>query len=273
MCMNEEMDDNETRSVTQFEKANPKIRAKCERPRAGSNRRQRLFRLTERQASLPLFFYAFSPPLRSLPARPIEDGLTRRPIKETPMPAASSAPSSDHWPELPYAAWQDTAQTLHLWTQIVGKIRLARTPWLNHSWHVTLYVTARGLTTSPIPDGARTFQIDFDFVDHVLWVRTSDGHFRQVVLKPMTGRGILRRRAARAGRARHRGRVSTARPTKSPMRSRSPRIACMRPTTATTPIASGASSARRTRCSRNSAPASSARRARCISSGAASISR
>jgi uncharacterized protein DUF5996 len=94
--------------------------------------------------------------------------------------------SSEHWPELPYAAWKDTCQTLQLWTQIVGKIRLARTPWLNHSWHVTLYVTARGLTTSPIPDGARTFQIDFDFIDHVLWLRTSDGHFRQVVLKPMT---------------------------------------------------------------------------------------
>ena len=99
-----------------------------------------------------------------------------------PSPADSAA----QWPELPYAAWKDTCQTLHLWTQIVGKIRLARTPWLNHSWHVTLYVTARGLTTSPIPDGARTFQIDFDFVDHVLWLRTSDGHFRQVVLKPMT---------------------------------------------------------------------------------------
>ncbi len=87
---------------------------------------------------------------------------------------------------MPYAAWKDTCQTLQLWTQIVGKIRLARTPWLNHSWHVTLYVTARGLTTSPIPDGARTFQIDFDFIDHVLWLRTSDGHFRQVVLKPIT---------------------------------------------------------------------------------------
>ena len=99
-----------------------------------------------------------------------------------PSPADSAA----QCPELPYAAWKDTCQTLHLWTQIVGKIRLARTPWLNHSWHVTLYVTARGLTTSPIPDGARTFQIDFDFVDHVLWLRTSDGHFRQVVLKPMT---------------------------------------------------------------------------------------
>jgi hypothetical protein len=90
---------------------------------------------------------------------------------------------TDHWPELPYAAWQDTRATLHLWTQIVGKIRLSKTPWLNHSWHVALYVTARGLTTSPIPDGVRTFQIDFDFIDHVLWVRTSDGHFRQLMLK------------------------------------------------------------------------------------------
>ena len=60
-----------------------------------------------------------------------------------------------------------------------------KTPWLNHSWHVALYVTARGLTTGPIPDGARTFQIDFDFIDHVLWIRTSDGHFRQLMLKPM----------------------------------------------------------------------------------------
>ena len=76
------------------------------------------------------------------------------------------------WPELPYAAWRDTCETLQLWTQIVGKVRLARTPWLNHSWHVTLYVTARGLTTSPIPDGARTFQIDFDFIDHVLVIAT-----------------------------------------------------------------------------------------------------
>ena len=92
---------------------------------------------------------------------------------------------SQRWPELPYAAWADTAATLQLWTQVIGKIRLARTPWLNHSWHVALYVTARGLTTSPIPDGTRTFQIDFDFIDHVLWIRTSDGHYRQVMLRPM----------------------------------------------------------------------------------------
>ena len=86
------------------------------------------------------------------------------------------------WPELPYAAWRDTCATLHLWTQIVGKIRLARTPWLNHSWHVALYVTARGLTTSPIPEGARSFQIDFDFIDHVLRIVTSDGQQRQLPL-------------------------------------------------------------------------------------------
>src|SRR4030088_3453414 len=86
------------------------------------------------------------------------------------------------WPELPTAAWRETYETLHLWTQIVGKIRLARTPWLNHSWHVTLYVTARGLTTSPITDGTRTFQIDFDFIDHALRISTSDGATRQFAL-------------------------------------------------------------------------------------------
>jgi Family of unknown function (DUF5996) len=90
------------------------------------------------------------------------------------------------WPPLPYADWADTRATLQLWTQVVGKIRLARTPWLNHSWHVTLYVSVRGLTTGPMPDGARSFEIEFDFVDHVLWVRTSGGHFRQVALKPMS---------------------------------------------------------------------------------------
>jgi hypothetical protein len=72
------------------------------------------------------------------------------------------------WPALPFAEWKDTAKTLHMWTQIVGKIRLALTPWINHSWHVTLYLTARGLTTSPMYVGSRVLQIDFDFVEHVL---------------------------------------------------------------------------------------------------------
>ena len=86
------------------------------------------------------------------------------------------------WPELPTAAWRETCETLQLWTQIVGKIRLERTPWLNHSWHIALYVTARGLTTSPIPDGARSFQVDFDFIDHQLRISTSDGATRQFAL-------------------------------------------------------------------------------------------
>jgi hypothetical protein len=94
------------------------------------------------------------------------------------MSNASQNTSAAAWPELPTAAWRETCETLHLWTQIVGKIRLTRTPWLNHSWHVALYVTARGLTTSPIPDGNRTFQIDFDFIDHVLQISTSDGATR-----------------------------------------------------------------------------------------------
>ena len=93
-----------------------------------------------------------------------------------------SASLQSPWPELPTAAWREACATLHLWTQIVGKIRLVRSPWLNHSWHVALYVTTRGLTTSPIPDGNRTFQIDFDFIDHVLRITTSDGRERQFAL-------------------------------------------------------------------------------------------
>ncbi len=89
------------------------------------------------------------------------------------------------WPELPYAAWKDTVATLQLWTQIVGKIRLAATPWLNHSWHVTLRVTARGLRTPLIRTGRHDFEMEFDFIDHTLWIRTAEGHFRQVMLRPV----------------------------------------------------------------------------------------
>ncbi len=93
---------------------------------------------------------------------------------------------SDPWPSLALEEWRDTYATLHMWSQIVGKIRLVQTPWVNHSWHVTQYVTARGLTTSPIPYGRRTFQIDFDFIDHQLSIRTSDGAGRMVTLEPRT---------------------------------------------------------------------------------------
>jgi hypothetical protein len=96
--------------------------------------------------------------------------------------------SSDHeaWPDLSYDAWKDTRDTLHLWTQIVGKIRLALTPWLNHSWHVPFYVTARGLTTSPIYYKQRSLEIAFDFNEHVLDVTTSAGDRRQIALGPRT---------------------------------------------------------------------------------------
>ncbi|HVT43994.1 MAG TPA: DUF5996 family protein [Thermoanaerobaculia bacterium] len=90
------------------------------------------------------------------------------------------------WPDLPLQAWQPTCVTLHLWTQIAGKIRLVQSPWVNHSWHVTLYVTARGLTTSPIPYGTRTFQIDFDFIDHRLTVESTDGGRGGFALEPQS---------------------------------------------------------------------------------------
>ena len=94
---------------------------------------------------------------------------------------------SQAWPSLPLEAWSETCATLHMWTQIVGKIRLAQSPWINHSWHVTLYVTARGLTTSPIPHGDSTFEIDFDFIDHQLIVQVSDGaHRRPCALEPQS---------------------------------------------------------------------------------------
>jgi len=92
--------------------------------------------------------------------------------------------SAEVWPELNYADWKETCATLHMWTQIVGKIRLTLTPWTNHSWHVTLYVTSRGLTTSPIPHGTDTFEIRFDFIDHQLRILKSDGGQQSVELKP-----------------------------------------------------------------------------------------
>src|SRR5262245_6159416 len=103
----------------------------------------------------------------------------------TSIPEVRMPPRVDPWPSLALDDWKDTYATLHRWTQIVGKIRLALTPWINHSWHVTLYVTARGLTTSPIPYGARSFQIDFDFVDHRVVIETGDGVIRTIELRPM----------------------------------------------------------------------------------------
>src|SRR5690606_16407161 len=87
---------------------------------------------------------------------------------------------------IPYAPWKETCATLHLWTQIVGKYRLARTPWVNHSWHATLYVTSRGLTTSLIPAGSEGVQFDFDLIDHTFIGSVSKGRIGSFLLEPMT---------------------------------------------------------------------------------------
>jgi Family of unknown function (DUF5996) len=102
-------------------------------------------------------------------------------------------PMNPTWPDIPYTAWKDSCTTLHLWTQIVGKYRLARTPWINHSWHATLYVSPRGLTTSLIPAGTRSVQFDFDFVDHKLIGCVSDGVSQYFALEPMTVADFHRR--------------------------------------------------------------------------------
>ena len=94
--------------------------------------------------------------------------------------------SADVWPPLPLADWTGTRDTLQLWTQIVGKIRMVSTPILNHWWNVPLYVSARGLTTSLIPRGERAFQIDFDLIEHQLHLCVSDGSAASMVLEPRT---------------------------------------------------------------------------------------
>jgi hypothetical protein len=101
--------------------------------------------------------------------------------------------NAEVWPSLPLEAWNDTCATLHMWTQIVGKIRLTQSPWINHSWHVTLYVTTRGLTTSPIPYGNRTFQIDFDFIGHQVAIQSSDGGIAGFSLQPQSVAAFYRR--------------------------------------------------------------------------------
>src|SRR3546814_8203019 len=98
----------------------------------------------------------------------------------------SNIDTYEMWPALPFREWDDTAITLQLWTQIVGKVRLSLTPWLNHGWHVPLYVTARGLGTSPIPIGEELLEMEFDFIAHRLLCRTSRGDDRMLALRPRT---------------------------------------------------------------------------------------
>lgn len=115
--------------------------------------------------------------------------------------SASRRPADwEAWPSLPLEAWSDTCATLHLWTQIVGKIRHALSPHLAHCWGDTLYVTARGLTTSPIPLGTRVFEIEFDFVEHALWIRTVEGGLERVPLQPQSVAAFYRQLWSALGR-------------------------------------------------------------------------
>ena len=103
--------------------------------------------------------------------------------KPAPLQSAPNA-REQAWPALPFAEWKDTCATLHMWTQIVGKVRLARSPYMNHFWQVPLYVSARGLTTSPIPCSHGEFEIEFDFIEHVLRFETSRGETEVIELAP-----------------------------------------------------------------------------------------
>jgi hypothetical protein len=102
------------------------------------------------------------------------------------MAAHANNPNQDSWPELPLEAWQDTYATLHMWTQIVGKVRLALSPRINHWWEVPLYVNSRGLTTSAIPYGDGNFEVQFDFIDHKLDIQTSWDASKTLPLKPQS---------------------------------------------------------------------------------------
>ncbi|WP_226649134.1 DUF5996 family protein [Microbulbifer variabilis] len=101
------------------------------------------------------------------------------------MKASLNRSTNTDWPELHFQDWSDTAATLHLWTQVIGKIRMVQSPWTNHSWHVPFYVTARGLNTSLIPYGGRAFSVEFDLLDHQLLILVSDGGKQKIPLRPM----------------------------------------------------------------------------------------
>ena len=182
---------------------------------------------------------------------------------DEPVTAASR---SETWPALPLEAWNETYATLHMWTQIVGKIRLAQTPWLNHSWHVTLYVTTRGLTTSPVPYGSRTFEIDFDFVDHQLRVRTSDGQATRVPLEPQSVAAFYTKLMEELSKLDLSVKIY-GKPMKLLNRFASTRTRLTARTMGSTPIGSGGSSCKLTGCSKNFGLDLSGSAVRCTFSG------
>jgi hypothetical protein len=192
----------------------------------------------------------------------------------TLAPCRRGRAMSAAWPALPYEDWRETKETLHRFAQIVGKVRMALVPPLNHWWHVTLLPSAHGLTTGPMPAGDRWAEIEFDFVDHRVHVRTSEGRTASIALRDRLPLRALLRRPLRRALGRRRG-GRDPRPPVRPRRQPAVRRRT-RSTTATTPprsSASGPSCAARTRCWPGSRRASPARRARRTSSGTASTSR
>ena len=177
------------------------------------------------------------------------------------------------WPALPVAEWHATRDTLQLWTQIVGKVRLARTPTMSHWWNVPLYVTARGLTTSMIPANGRGFQIDFDFTIHELEITVSDGQQRTMRLEAWPVAGLLHQRDGNARRPRTvDAHLDDARrdPRRDPVRE-GPHPCLLRPSPGRAVLAGTDRDGPRVHSS--SAPSSSARSAPSTCSGEGSTSR
>ena len=181
--------------------------------------------------------------------------------------ARSTGADLEAWPALPLDAWRDTYATLHMWTQIVSKVRLALSPPVNHWWHVTLYVTARGLTTSPIPYGMRTFAVSFDFIEHNLLIQTSDGASKALGLFPRSVAEFYHEVMAALRSLNIDVTINTL-PQEVPNPIRCDQETSTPPMTQSTPTASGASWSRPTACSKNIGRASWASAARSTSSGA-----
>lgn len=123
-------------------------------------------------------------PSESVPARTEE--VTGSPANVPASSFATSRHAAAEWPALALSEWEATYATIHRWLQIVGKTRLVLSPMQNHWWHAPLYVSARGLTTSPIPYEGKEFEVEFDFIDHLLAVRTTDGGIRGIALEPQS---------------------------------------------------------------------------------------
>jgi hypothetical protein len=183
---------------------------------------------------------------------------------------SANPPGRAAWPELRFVEWRDSGATLQLWTQIVGKLRLALSPWLNHGWQVPLYVSARGLGSSAMHVGNdRMVEVEFDLVDHRLVIRSSDAAERGFALAPMSVAAFYGRFVAELAAIGVRVAINL-RPNEVADPIPSPRTRPTPPTSRRRSMPSGGRWCRPIGCSATSAAAFSARRARCICSGARS---